>query len=277
MLGVLFATISAFFDEAATDIGKLKVKQREMSIYTMGLINCVIATAVLTVFALIRKNFIFSLASLPTFCLRTVLEIILTQCALLAICRADRSTFVFIRILTIPILLLVDLAIGYKISFYQFLGITLIIIVLGFISFDRKIKKQGAGLSLATALLAVVTISLYKYDITYFNSVEAEQIIINLIIIVYLSVMAFAAAKENPWRFFTKPIYILQSLSSGAAGVLNSYAYLFAAPSVIIASFRSAGVITAVFSGSRYFREKNFWLKLGYSFILIISIVLLVF
>jgi len=153
----------------------------------------------------------------------------------------------------------------------------LIIIILGFISFDHKIKKQGAGLSLATALLAVVTISLYKYDITYFNSVEAEQVIINLVIIIYLSVMAFVAAKENPWRFFLKPIYFLQSLSSGAAGVLSSYAYLFAAPSVIITSFRSAGVMAAVFFGNFYFREKNFLLKLSYSFILIISIILLIF
>ena len=63
-----------------------------------------------------KNSFDFSMASLPTFIPRIFIEIVLASIVLRATVVADRSTFSFMRTITLPLLLLVDLFVGYSVS-----------------------------------------------------------------------------------------------------------------------------------------------------------------
>jgi len=277
MIAFFLVFVAKLFDEAGTSIGKHEAQLDKESIYTMGFLNLLWGTLFFLGFAFfIRRGFIFSLASLPTFVPRLILEIVQAHVTLKAIVTATRSTFSFIRILTIPLLLLTDIILGYTIGFNHVVGIGLIVIALVVLLFSHGLKTKGMGLALFTAINAVVTISLFKYNITHFNSVEAEQSIVMAVLMVYFFIMAVIVAKENPLKFLREPIFLIQSLTSGAGNVIMSFAYLFAPASVITALKRALGVLLAVVSGHVYFQERNLALKLGVFLIIMIGLTLLV-
>lgn len=262
MIGVILASLSSLFNEIATSIGKYEVRNHKESVYTMGFLNLFWGTVLLFIIALARDKFVFSLASLPTFGLRAILEIAQTHVTLMAIMRSDRSTFGFLRILTIPLLLATDVILGYSIDLNQMLGIGLIVFSLIFLFINHGLSKNGAGLVLFTAINSVATISLMKYDITHFNSVEGEQMPINAILMIYLFVMAFFAAKENPLKYFAKWPLFLQSAAMGLTGVAGSFAMSFAPASIINTAERSSAILFATVSGNVYFKEKHVFIKL---------------
>jgi drug/metabolite transporter (DMT)-like permease len=224
---------------------------------------------------IVKWEFNFSPASLPTLGVRALIEIILTYIALKATALADRSTFGFVRVVTMPLLLIVDFLLGYKISNWQLAGIGIIIFSLFLIFLLHGIKRQGVWLSLLTAVMAVATISLYKYNITHYNSVAAEQTIIYLVLLAFLIGMAFLKAKENPFAFLKQKIYFFQTLINAIPSFANSYAYAFAPASVILSAYRSSAVFWSVVSGKVYFKEKHLLIKLLCLALLISGIILL--
>ncbi len=276
MIGLLLVLTSTFFWEIGFLIGKDKVKKHKESIYTMGFLSLFWGTIILVATGLIRDSFVFSASSLPTFGIRIFLEIVQAHIIMLAITKSDRSTFGFLRIITIPLLLMADVALGYTITPLQIVGIGTIVLSLILLFINHGIKKQGAWLVLFTAVNAPVTIFLYKYNITNFNSVEAEQGILFLILMVYFFFMAYFMTKENPILFLRKPIFFLQSLSMGLGSVVMSFAYLLAPASIITTGKRSFSILWTMISGNIYFHEKHFLIKF-FSFILIVAgLVLLV-
>lgn len=275
MFGVIIVFLSSFFVEISDSLSKLELKQKQIGLYSLAVVNSLAITLIFIGINIFQGEFIFSLASLPTFGLRAVLEIILTFIALEAIAKADRSTHGFVRILTMPFLLVVDFLLGYRISGWQLAGIGIIILSLILLFSYQGIKKPGAWLSFGTAILAVATISLYKYDITYFNSVAAEQTIIHLVLLIFLLPMAFFKAKENPFSFFKQKVFCFQSLLNVVPSFLNSYAYAFAPASIILSAYRSSAVFWSVVSGRVYFHEKHFLIKMLCLILLIGGIMLL--
>lgn len=263
MTGLLLTLAATFFSEAQESIGKNAVLQRQQSIYTMGFLSMFWGMLFfLCIIFFVKKEFLFSLASLPTFLTRAVLELILAHVSILAITRADRSTYSLIRTGTIPLLLVADIALGYSLSISAVVGIGIIAAVLISLFYGTTIRTAGAGLAGATMVLAAATISLYKYDITHFNSVEAEQSIIIAILLGYFFLMARYKAGENPLAFLRQPLFLFQSLSAGLADVLMSFAYLFGAASIITTAKRALSVLWAILAGHRYFKETRLLLKL---------------
>src|SRR3989344_8565948 len=134
MLALLLVFFSTFFDEVGTSIGKRKEAQGEQSIYMMGLLYMFWATIFFFLIAFFfRKAFLFSFDSFPTFLPRAVLEVAQAHVTFLAIAKADRSTYGFIRTLTLPLLLGVDVALGYAVGLQQIAGIGLIVASLVFL------------------------------------------------------------------------------------------------------------------------------------------------
>ncbi len=275
MFGVIITFFSTFFDEIGVSITKAKLNQKQISIYSIGVINCLAAALVFIFINIVKQEFHFSAASLPTLGARALIEIILTYVALKAIAITDRSTFGFVRIITMPLLLVVDFLIGYKISGWQLAGIGIIIFSLFLIFLLHGIKKQGAWLSSLTAIMSVATITLYKYDITYYNSVAAEQTIIYLVLLAFLTGLALVKAKENPFAFLKQKIYFFQTLINAIPSFANSYAYVFAPASIILSAYRSSAVFWSVVSGKVYFKEKHFLIKLLCLALLVGGIILL--
>lgn len=285
MFGLGLAGTATLAEEIANSIGKHKVAERALNVYAFGFLIHLGALVSIVLFGILVPEdffapgfpggFVFSLASLPTFVVRLVLELVQAYATVHAIAEADRGTFGFLRTLTLPLLLGVDLALGYAITGWQVLGVIFIIGSLLVLFLGRGFSKRGSFFTLLTAVNAVATISLLKYNITHFNSVEAEQGIILLAIIVFLFILAYRA-RQNPFALLAHPLFALQVALSGASATLMSFAYLFAPASIITAAKRSLAVLWSLVSGNMYFNEGRLLIK-SFCFVLIcFGIVMLV-
>ncbi len=276
MWGVLLTAISTFLEELSAAIGKDRVSKKAYSIYTFGWIQSSAAAVFFLAIALIKhETFLFSSASLPFFTLRVFLEMVLAHTSRAAITIADRSTFSFIRVGTIPLVLGIDWMLGYQLTTYHLAGIGVIIVALVLVFSRQTITRAGVGLTVLSTVLAAVTISLFKYDIAHYNSVVAEQLLVYICIVGYFTVGSLLRAKERPWHSLRQPIVIFQAFLSGVTGVVDSFAYVFAPASVIIAARRSSAVLWSIATGRFYFKEINVVFKVCIASILIGGIILL--
>ncbi len=277
MLGFFLVIISSFFIEISDIIAKEKIKKGQISVYTTGFLISVFGIIFFTATGFIWGNFQFSMASLPTLSLRIILEIILNATIIAALAKANRSMFGIVRTLTIPLLLIANIIMGLGVSPKQILGIIIISsVIIFFVSSSGKFEKRGLRLLLPTAILPVITISLYKYNITNFNSVEAEQIIVSIALLIFFLLMSIFKAKENPFAYLLKPVYFLQAMMAGLSAVVISFAYLLLLPSVVVAISRSSTVLFAVLSGDFYFKEKRPLFKILVAVIIILGLIFLI-
>ncbi len=278
MFGILLTAGAAFVEEISASVGKWETARGKETVFSLGFLNYFWVTLFLFAFAfLIPKDFfapgfpsgfVFNMASLPTFLPRVGLEILQALAGAYAVVIADRSTFGFLHILTIPLLLVVDFILSYSIGLPQLAGMSLIIVSLILIFINHGINRRGAWLVVFCAINAVATISLFKYDVTHFNSVEAEQGIVSLVLVVFFFILALARTQENPLRLLARPAFFAQSFLMGAGGSVMSFAYFYGTASVIAAAKRALNILFAILSGNIVFHEKKLWIKIS-SFILI--------
>ncbi len=276
MLGIILAGVSSAFDEIANSIGKKRVSDGLESYYTFGFLTHFLSALLITVAGLLFAGLHFSLDSLATFIPRVIVAILELQLAVIAIAEVDRGSFGFIRLATVPLVLAADLVLGYSLATSQIFGIILIMIPVGALFYLDFSKSRKTILVLLVAILAALDLSLYKYDISHFNSVESEQAIISLIISLYFFLTAALIRGENPLSFLREKIYMVQAGSSGVAYVVNSFAYLYAPASVIMAAFRGFSVLFSVLSGTLYFKERGFFVRASLFIVILIGLVLLV-
>lgn len=269
MFGILLMALGTGLGEASSSLGKAQVAKKRESIYSMALLSSFFTGLFIGATVLFGASFSLSLQSLPTFIPRIVLEVLLAYITTQAIIKADRSTFGFLRLITLPLLLVVDLVLHYTFSAYQIAGMVIILFSLGLLLGLRGISHKGAGLIILGGLVSVATISLYKYDISHFNSVAAEQMIVSATLVLFFGIMTKYKTKENIWELLTRPISAFQSLSMGLAGVFESFAYLFAPASVIAGAKRGLEVLWSILAGHYYFKELGLKTKL-LAFILIV-------
>ena len=274
MFGVLLSLISSAFGEIADSIGKRTVSLGAASYYSVAFLNVLVAALFFLCIGFVRDNFVFSLASLPTFIPRVLLEIAQTHITILALVRAERSDFGPIRTLTIPLLLIADLALGYVLSVPQILGMTIITLSVFFLVYEERLRTKGLVFLLLSAVNAVFTISLFKYNITHFNSVEAEEGIIFAVLLVYFYIHA-RVRRENPLYFLLRPRFVAQALAAGSQSLVGSFAYSFAPASVIVATIRACAVMFSLASGKIYFKEKKLAQKAGPALGIVVGIIVL--
>lgn len=271
MFGIFLLASGSFFSEIGVSLGKEEVARRKENIFTYGFLSLFLTTLIFFCIALFRGKFLFSFESLPTLSLRAGLEILQAYVSIKAITVADRSTFGFLRVLTVPLLLLVDLSLGYSLTVNQIIGVGILTLSLLLLFLNHGLRSKGVGLVLFSAINAVILISLYKYDISHFNSVEVEQGIIQVILLVFFALMAWRTNGQNPLRLLGKPLFFFQSLSQAVAGVLVSFGYVFVPASVAASVERSTAVFFSLLSGNRYFHEKKLTQKLLAFLLLVIG------
>ena len=276
MLGIILVIFGTSLDEVASSIGKWNVNHKIECLYTMGFLNYFWAAIFFLLLIIIKGQFIFSLSSLPLFLLLEVLNVAQVYSSLHAIAEADRSTFGFLMVGTIPLLLLVDTFLGYPISLSALIGISFIVMSLLFLFINHGLSKKGIGYVWFSTFNAVIAISIYKHLITYYNSVEAQTFVELTILLIIFYILAVWKSKENPLRFVFNKKFLLQSLSRGFAVVLINFAYLYAPASIITGAKRGTSVLASIVSGNKYFHEKHVVIKL-ISFAFVIAGLILLF
>lgn len=276
MFGIFLALTSSLFTEISTIIGKKEIENHTESVEAMGFLTYFWTMIWYLSIVLYKGGFVFSLASLPTFIVRTILEIILAHTVLYAVTRSDRSTFSFIRVGTIPLLLIIDLVLGYSFDIKKIIGIGCILFSLLFVFTRKEINKKGIGLLIITVFMAATTISLYKYNISHFNSVETEQFFITYILLIYFSSRIVIKDRVNPLRFLVHYPFSVQSMVRGIAGVCAGFAYQFAPASIITSVDRSGGIFWSIISGGVFFKERHIIIKFLVLMFLVTGIVLLI-
>jgi len=277
VIGIFITALGTFFCEVGIVIGKFQFRKKKESIYSMGYLYLFWATIFFLLAALIfPSTFVFSLESLPTFGARLMLEIAQFHVLVLAITRAHRSSFGFLRTITIPLMLIADIMLGYSIGTKHIIGMVIIFLTLLMLFLNHRIRKEGIGLVLFTSINAVFTISLYKYNITHFNSVVAEQLIVHLVLLLYFTILAKYIAKEHPFKLLRKRVFFLQSFLEGVGGVLLSFAYIFAPASIIMAGKRAFAIFWTIVSGNKVFHEHHIVIKMIAFAMLAVGIILLI-
>lgn len=108
---ILLGTLSS---EISNSIGKLAVARQQETLYSMGFISMFWSSILFVGLIAVGAEFRLAGASLPLFMPRVVLEIILAHVAIKSILVAERTTVSFLRMITIPLLLRIDIIIGYE-------------------------------------------------------------------------------------------------------------------------------------------------------------------
>ncbi len=276
MIGIALIILSTFFDEVSTSSAKESLMRHKESVSSRAFLVGVWSILFLGISVLGGVSWKFNTASLPFFVSRILVEIVLTNITIRAIAKADRSTFGFIRTLTIPLVLAIDVALGTQLLASQIVGIIALILALSILSARHSLSYKGVWLALASAIGSSITLSLYKYDITHFNSVAAEQILASLIILPYFLWYALTREKENPFKLLRSRQILRECATSGIGSIIGSFAYAFAPASVIVAVQRSSSVCWSVIAGALHFHERHLFEKVTVLGLTIIGVILLV-
>ncbi|OGL73881.1 hypothetical protein A3C96_01395 [Candidatus Uhrbacteria bacterium RIFCSPHIGHO2_02_FULL_60_10] len=263
MLGIIFQAIASFFEEISGSLEKLIVEKKLASFYAIGFLNAALSLGFYAIYALTGKGrFVIHPASLPSLAVLVILAVAQAYATMKGTSLAARSTFNFVRTGTMPLLLLADLALGYGIGWRQILGIACIVLALLVLFMNHGIERRGLGLVVFTAINAAVTISIYKWHITKWNSVAAEQLVLHVFIAAYFLFGAVRLRRENPFRLLRNRTALAQTGSYAFGSFLEGFAYQYAPASIILAAKRSFAVLWSILAGNRVFHEKRLVLKL---------------
>ena len=115
----------------------------------------------------------------------------------------------------------------------------------------------------------------YKYNITNFNSVAGEQIVMLSMLLTTLFFVCLYRTRQNPLRHLARPRGLAQALLAGFTSVLVSVALSLAAASIIMTIKRVSAIFWAILSGRTFFHEQHTGAKLAGLGILSVGILLL--
>lgn len=273
MIGALLAFTAEFFHETSSTLAKRMLARDGYSYYGFAAANALAGLGVFLLYAFATDAaFTFLPALVPLFVLRALFEIVQVELAFRALKLADRSTFAVLRTLTIPLLLLVDLLLGTDLSAATIAGIIIVSVALAVAGLDGKLDKRGAWYVVGSAVNAVVTIALFKYNIDHGNSVVAEQAMILLFIALVFGARSGFAKQERKAGLLTRPAFIGQSVTHGAALALSSFAFVFAPASVMITLMRSFSLFWSIVAGAAVFHERGVFHKVAIGSLLVVGL-----
>jgi hypothetical protein len=272
-MAILFA--STLLEETSETLGKNGVKKRRESIVNLAFLTQFWSVIFLLFSTLLGAKLVLNAHSLPILAIRVIVEVFLNYTAALAIVRADRSTIGFMRLLTIPLLLASDVTLGYHISSLQIAGVCVLFVGLAAAFYHNPHGQRGANLGILVAVFASMSAAMYKWDITHYNSVAAEQIVVYSCVTVFFYFMSLREG-SSPLQLLLRPATGTQSLANGLGLAIESFAWVFAPASVIVAIKRALAVMWSIIFGQHYFRERHVRQKFYAGAVLVVGLFLLI-
>lgn len=264
MLGIMLQGIGTFFEEISGSLGKAIVSKRSSALYVLGFLNAGLAFMISVTYLLLgHGEFVLLRQSLPSLAFLVVINMAQAYATMVATAKSSRSTFNFIRTGTMPLLLLVDLVLGYAVSGRQMSGIALIFAALLLLFVNHGIERGGLGVVIFSTVNAVVTISIYKWHLSLGNSVPAEQMVLQLGVAMFFLVGTVRTRDNAALTLLNSKKTWAQTFSYAFGSFVEGFAYQFAAASVILAAKRSFAVLWGIVAGNRLFAEQGLKVKLA--------------
>jgi hypothetical protein len=276
LFGVILTIAASASKEITNAIGKIEIEHKTETIYSLSFLNHILTALVFVLIAVATEGGVnIHPESWIYLGPRLALDIAIVWLGGTALGKIDRSTFGFFHLLTIPGLLIVDAVVGYAISLPSYIGIALILGALGYLFIFSGINTKNVYLVVVQSILAVITLSLFKYSIENYNTIASEQAVTVSALAVIYGFYTFFVSKEN-WKEVLFPKrHLAQATTSTIATMFGSYAYYFGVPSVITTVRRAGDVIVNIISGKMIFHETHLKKKLGVLIVVIAGLVLL--
>ncbi len=279
MLSGILVFFAHMFGEFSTSASKHAFKEKLFSYKVYGFISHVVSASFFLIMAFVVNDpFVYNTKALPFFLVRLVAEVIQCEIVYRAFVKSDRTTFGFARILTIPLLLIVDIVLGYTISNAQLLGIGIIAASLLAYFGVEHLKTKGLRLTIFSALLSVVTISIYKYDVSHFNTPSVIQLLSSSALGLIYGIRVLFSKKDMSLlsKLREHPMLGFVFASEAIASTMLSFAYLYAPASLVLSVSRASAVVWSLLSGVFYFHEKKVLKKVFFCAVLAIGLVVMV-
>lgn len=279
MLSGVLVFVGHLFGEISVSASKHAFKEKLFSYKVYGFLSHITGAIIFAAIILFSsETFSYNTKALPLFFIRLIAELVQCEIVYRAFVKADRTTFGFARIFTIPLLLLVDMFLGYSLSNAQFIGIGIIAAALLLYFGAEHLKGKGAHLALMSAVLSVLTISIFKYDVTNYNTPSATQLLMAVTLSLIYGIRVLFSKKDRSLflRLKEHPMLGFVFVSEAVASSLLTYAYLFAPASLVLALSRASAVIWSVISGILYFHEKKVIHKVFFCAVLAVGLIVMV-
>ncbi len=275
ILAIILLISASILSEVAGSIGKVAIGRKMETAFSMSFLNMLWAFGIFGATLLVRPDaWHFSLASIPLLLIRFVLECLQVYWSGEAVALASRGTFGLVRSLTIPFVLLADILLGYTLDAYQLLGIGIVFLTLVVLASIGDLERKGIGFVLLSAVNAAITISIFKFSITHYNSIPTEQFLITGGLLTFVYIMARRDG-EYPLRLFRQPMLAGQSAAFGTGSLLAALAYQWLPASIATTFSRALDVIWSIVFGKAYFKEAHLATKLIGCAIIVVGLVLL--
>lgn len=278
---LLLGIIGTFFEEINNSITKHKTQTHHF--LKLGVISSFFWMSIFFLSWLYKYYFTditlhFHLESIPLLWVRLIFEILQSYFTILAIQKCDRTTFSVIRIITIPLLVIVDIFLWYQ--FTQFSLIGMWIIFISFLIFNIQgttINFKWWYFVLFTAVNAVLTISLFKYSLSHYgNSVEVDQGIIGTWILFFFIGYNYYKNKCCALKLIQKEKqFLLQWLVIWLSSLILSYSYVYLNASEATMIKRAGEMFWSIFAGCLFFHEKNLVKKLLLALCIVIWLIVM--
>jgi drug/metabolite transporter (DMT)-like permease len=275
LLAIVLILGGSILSEVSSSLGKYTVNHKVVGLYSLGFLNSLIGFCLFSGAVIFQPDaWKFAVASIPILGTRVILDCFQLNWTLKAMKAATRGTFGLVRSATIPLVLIADIILGYTLDSWMLIGMALIFSTLVVLAALGDLDRKGLKYVTLSAVNASITITLFKYNITHYNSVATEQIVTMFVLAIVFFILAHAA-KERVWLVFRKPLLAIEGSALGGAGLLEAFAYMFIPASVAVTMVRALSVFWSIIFGKAYFKETHFLPKVIGCAVIIIGITLL--
>lgn len=274
MITVLLATISSFIDQLGFSIIK-KVENDEVhtqDVWTTALITWLSSSILIFVITVVKGKYLLDQSIVWIFIPRIILEIIQLYVTFKALKIAELSSFNFIRVFTIVLVVIFEL-IFLKTSpdLYQYLGILITILAVAY-TFRHGIKQiAGSKFILLSTINAGILVVLTRYQFQHNDPYLNESIVRVFSILILFSISMF----KNKFKFRINKKSLLLLPTKSLVGILNLTALSLGNAAIYTTAERGGSLLSSVIVGHKVFKETSLGEKLGVALALSIGIILL--
>lgn len=272
---ILSVILGAFFVEQSTSMKK-KLKD-ELDHYQLSLLT-VMAMALFSVFSVViawNMGVTLSVMSVSLFVSQIFLSLFYYPILNKAIHQAERSTFSILGCMTLPILLVSDIMLGYGVNAYKILGIIVISVVVVYILATKTLSLRWCkDIVLANWIYMLMMIA-FKYSTYHFASTE----MVNLLITLPTALLFIPIVLKKRWKnwlkqtFSPKYFWIAGLYGVGWVLIAESYKTLIASSVMLFKQFFA--MIFGLITGKLLFHEWRLYKKIIFVVSLGVGIVLM--